>query len=84
MKPISSAGTDIDEVLILRGKRIASNRRERYSTSANRKQLRGEYTDFLSQNPIREDVIRRFVDHLRSILTRRDPGEDDVLKRGYF
>jgi hypothetical protein len=84
MKPISSAGTDIDEVLILRGKRIASNKRERYSTSSNRKRLRSEYVGFLGHNPIREDVIIRFVEHMRSILTSRDPGEDDVLERGFF
>lgn len=84
MTPISSAGTDIDEVLILRGKRLASNIRAHYSTSSNRKQLRGEYIAFLDRNPVREDVILRFVEHLRSILTSRDPGEGDVLERGYF
>lgn len=84
MTPISSAGTDIDEVLILRGKRLASNVRSRYSTSASRIRLRDEYVDFLDRNPIREDVIFRFVEHMRSLLTRRDPLENDVLERGYF
>ncbi|MBV9857943.1 MAG: Bpu10I family restriction endonuclease [Streptosporangiaceae bacterium] len=84
MTPISSAGTDIDEVLILRGKRLASNVRSRYSTSAGRVRLRGEYINYLDRNPIREDVILRFVEHLRSLLTRRDPLESDVLERGYF
>ncbi|MFZ0166911.1 MAG: Bpu10I family restriction endonuclease [Trebonia sp.] len=84
MTPISSAGTDIDEVLILRGKRLASNKRAQYSTSANRIRLRNEYIEFLDRNPIREDVLLRFVDHLRSLLTRRDPGENDVLEQGYF
>jgi hypothetical protein len=84
MRPISSAGTDIDEVLILRGKRLASNKRERYSTSANRRQLRDEYVAYLDQNPVREDIVIRFVEHLRSMFTSRDPGEDDVLKQGYF
>jgi len=84
MTPISSAGTDIDEVLILRGKRIAPNRRQYYSSSTNRKLKRLEYEEFLDNNPIRASVIARFADHLRSLLTRRDPGEDDVLERGYF
>jgi Bpu10I-like restriction endonuclease len=84
MKPISSAGTDIDEVLILRGKRLASNKRERYSASVNRKRLRDEYVSYLDANPVREDTVLRFVEHLRGMLTSRDPGEDDVLKRGYF
>lgn len=84
MTPISSAGTDIDEVLVLRRKRLASNKRAQHSTSANRVRLRNEYIDYLDKNPIREDMIQRFVDHLRSLLTRRDPGESDVLERGYF
>jgi len=84
MTPISSAGTDIDEVLILRGKRIAPNRRQYYSSSTNRKLKRLEYEEFLDNNPIRASVIARFADHLQSLLTRRDPGEDDVLERGYF
>jgi len=84
MAPISSAGTDIDEVLILRGKRLASNIRSRYSTSTSRIRLREEYVDYLDRNPIREDMILRFVEHMRSLLTRRDPLENDVLERGYF
>jgi Bpu10I restriction endonuclease len=84
MKPLSSAGTDIDEVLILRGKRLAANKRQRYSGSSNRKRLRGEYIEFLEQNTVREDVILRFVEHLRSLLTSRAPSEGDVLARGYF
>jgi hypothetical protein len=84
MTPISSAGTDIDEVLILRGKRLGSNIRKAYSSSTNRQKKLSEYLAFLDENPIRVTVISRFVEHLRSLLTRRDPKENDVLERGYF
>lgn len=84
MTPISSAGTDIDEVLVLRGKRLASNKRSSYSESAKRQQKRSEYEAFLDDNPVHEHVVLRFVDHLRSLLTHRDPEESDVLVRGYF
>jgi len=84
MTPISSAGTDIDEVLILRGKRMASNVRREYSSSTNRQKRYSEYLAYLDQNPVRVSVISRFVGHLQSLLTRRDPEENDVLDRGYF
>jgi hypothetical protein len=84
MTPISTAGTDIDEVLILRGKRLPANKRNSYSAAANRRQSRDEYLDYLRQNPIRDDVVIRFVDHLRALLIHRDPAEDDVVTKGYF
>lgn len=84
MTPISTAGTDIDEVLILRGKRLGSNKRSAYSAASNRQKLRSEYIDYIEQNPIRESVVLRFVDHLRSLFTHADPDENDVVVKGYF
>ncbi|MBX9387423.1 Bpu10I family restriction endonuclease [Streptomonospora nanhaiensis] len=84
MAPISTAGTDIDEVLILRGKRLGSHKRKEYSSAANRKRLRSEYVDYLEANPIRYDVVQRFVDHLRSLFEAKDPNEEDVVAKGYF
>ncbi len=84
MTPISSVGTAIDEVLILRGKRLASNKRAHYSTSANRIRLRSEYLDYLEANPVREDVVQRFVDHVRDLFTASDPSESDAIDKGYF
>jgi hypothetical protein len=84
MTPISTAGTDVDEVLILRGKRLGSHKRKEYSSAANRKRLRSEYAKFLEDNPMRYTVIRRFVDHLRSLFEARDPDEEDVVSKGYF
>ncbi|WP_330239187.1 Bpu10I family restriction endonuclease [Streptomyces sp. NBC_00525] len=84
MTPISTAGTDIDEVLILRGKRLGSNQRKEYSSAANRKRLRSKYLDYLESNPIRYDVVLRFVDHLRSLFEAKDPDEEDAVAKGYF
>ncbi len=84
MAPISTAGTDIDEVLILRGKRLGSHKRKEYSSAAKRKTLRSEYVDYLESNPIRYDVVQRFVDHLRSLFEAKDPNEEDVVAKGYF
>lgn len=58
MSPQSTAPTDIDEILILRkAKRMNSNVRTHYSTYAKRKQLRGEYLDFLRKNPFRTKCL---------------------------
>ncbi|MFE1028415.1 Bpu10I family restriction endonuclease [Streptomyces sp. NPDC058818] len=84
MTPISTAGTDIDEVLILRGKRLGSNKRKAYSSAANRKRLRSEYVDYIEANPIRYDVVQRFGDHLKSLFEAKDPNEEDVVTKGYF
>ncbi|WP_406442355.1 Bpu10I family restriction endonuclease [Streptomyces sp. NBC_01613] len=84
MTPISTAGTDIDEVLIIRGKRLGSNKRKEYASAAKRRLLRNEYVDYLDANPIRYDVLKRFVDHLRSLFEARDPSEEDVVAKGYF
>jgi hypothetical protein len=84
MTPISTLGTDIDEVIILRGKRLASNIRSGYSDSASRISNRDQYENFLRNNPIRADCIIRFMDHLRALFVDSDPNEIDVLTRGYF
>lgn len=84
MTPISTTATDIDEVLILRGKRIASNVRSKFSSGANRKENRDWYLDFLSKNPIRLETVLRFVQHLEAAFSTPEPEEDDVLKKGYF
>ena len=84
MTPISTSGTDINEVLILRGKRMSSNIRKDFSTSENRKNLRSEYIRFLDASPIRVDVISRFVEHLESVFNESDPDELDAVTKGYF
>ena len=84
MKPISTAGSDIAEVLILRGKRINSNLRKDFSNSSSRKATRAEYVDFLDRNPVRLDVIQRFVNHISAVFNQVDPDEADVVSKGYF
>ncbi len=84
MTPIATAGTDIDEVLILRGKRLASNVRAKFASAAERVAQRDWYEEFLTENAIRIAPIERFVGHLESLFEERDPDEGDVLTRGYF
>jgi hypothetical protein len=84
MTPLSTAATEIDEVLILRGKRLPSNVRKNFDTAAKRKQQRAEYLAYLSKFPARLEVFGRFVDHIRQIFSNELPVEKDVLERGYF
>lgn len=85
MSPQSTAPTDIDEILILRkAKRINSNVRTHYSTYAKRKQLRGEYLDFLRKNPFRTEMFERFLSHIRELILNEQPEETSVLDIGYF
>lgn len=84
MTPLSTAATDIDEVLILRGKRLGSHIRKHFDTAARRKAKRADYALHLSRYPARVDVFRRFVQHIRRLFTDDLPVESDVLERGYF
>ncbi|MGI8911163.1 MAG: Bpu10I family restriction endonuclease [Rubrobacteraceae bacterium] len=84
MTPISTTPTDIDEVIILRGRRIPANRRSRFAGSESRREQREWYESFLADNPIRSSSVLRFVEHLRILFDSTQLGEDDVLGRGYF
>lgn len=84
MTPISTGATDIDEVIILRGKRLGSNVRSRFAGSDARKAARDWYAAFLEEHPIRLESVQRFVGHLRTLFEAREPEEDDVIARGYF
>ncbi len=84
MTPISTTATDIDEVIILRGKRMPSNIRSKFAGSVNRKKERDWYLNFLSQNPIRVERVLRFVNHLRTLFEATEPEENEILQRGYF
>jgi len=85
MTPISTAGTDVDEVLILRkAKRLGSQVRSAFSTRAGRVAKRKEYAEYLAGHPFAPDVFERFVAHIRALLDNRDPEEGDALSRGYF
>jgi len=85
MTPISSATTDIDEVLILRkAKRINSNVRAKYSTFHGRQVAREGYAQYLDNNPYSVDVFQRFIDHILALLSNETLVEEDVLKFGHF
>ena len=85
MTPISTAGTDIDEVLILRkAKRLGSQIRGGFATRDGRATRRTEYARYLENHPLAPDVFERFLSHVRGLLEDRAPDEGDTLRRGYF
>jgi DNA modification methylase len=85
MKPISTATTDIDEILILRkAKRINSNIRSKFSTYKGRQELRQNYIEYLCKNPYSVDMFTRLVEHIFSQLTNEELIEEDILNIGYF
>ena len=85
MTPISTATTDIDEILIVRkAKRISSNVRKEFSTFAGRQANREWYTEYLTNNPYSASVFKRFVDHIFSQMKNEDLIEGSVLDLGYF
>ena len=85
MIPLSTAQTDIEEVLLLRGaKRLGSNERRNFSSSVGRTNKRQLYVEHLSQHPLRCDVFQRWVAHIQSLFVDDAPEEQDVLKQGYF
>lgn len=85
MTPISTQGTDVDEVLILRkAKRLGSQVRSAFATLAGRGSKRPEYTAYLQEHPFSSEVFERFLSHVGAMLENRDPDEGDALSRGYF
>lgn len=84
MTPISSAGTDISEVLVLRGKRTGSQHRRRYSDPEYRQMNREAYIRQLRSTPVRLDVVSRFVDNVRAILQNQTTDLSNAVERGYF
>lgn len=85
MTPISTAGTDIDEVLILRkAKRLGSQVRSAFANRDGRAANRELYVNYLSKHPFCVDIFDRFLSHVKALVGDRDPKEQDVLSRGYF
>lgn len=85
MTPISTAGTDVDEVLILRkAKRLGSQVRSAFATRAGRISKREEYANYLAAHPFAAEVFERFLSHVRALLENRNPDEGNALSRGYF
>ncbi|MER7077088.1 Bpu10I restriction endonuclease [Saccharopolyspora kobensis] len=84
MTPISSAGTDISEVLVLRGRRTGSQDRRNYSDAEYRRKNRDEYVARLRKFPVRTEVVERFVSNVRAILQNHTSDLSDAVERGYF
>ena len=85
MTPVSTAPTDIDEVIILRkAKRLSSNIRREFSTYEGRMKNLIYYTEYLETNPISLDMIKRFIIHIQKILNQETLIENDVLSLGFF
>lgn len=85
MTPQSTVSTDIDEVLILRkAKRLSSNVRSAFGSSAGRKNNRQAYLEFLSEHPFHPQMFLRLVTHIAGLLNSDAPDENDVLNDGYF
>lgn len=85
MTPISTAPTDIDEVILLRkGKRLTANKRKDFDTSQKRKELRQLYINYLKKYPLLPERFHRFIEHIRKLLMHEELGEEDILERGYF
>ncbi len=85
MTPISTATTDINEILIVRkAKRISSNIRKEFSTYAGRQANRAWYIDYLTRNPYSADIFKRFVEHIFCQMKNEDLIEESVLDLGYF
>jgi len=85
MTPISPAGTDIDEVLILRkAKRVRAQIRAKFGNMQGRMAARNDYEKFLVKNPFAIDVFDRLLTHIRTLVENKDPDERDVLSKGYF
>ncbi len=85
MTPLSTAPTDIDEVLILRkAKRLQSNVRSKFSTFQGRQASREQYLSHLKANPLQVEMFQRFLEHVGKLLDNEAPIERDVLSQGYF
>lgn len=85
MTPISTATTDIDEILIVRkAKRINSNIRKAFNTYKGRQFHREWYVNYLKDNPYSVDMFKRFLEHILSLMTNEELIEESVLEVGYF
>jgi hypothetical protein len=85
MSPLSTAATEIDEVILLRkAKRVNSNVRSAFATVAGREKARPAYIEYLKKYPLCADMFKRFVAHVAKLLRNEAPEEREVLEHGYF
>jgi len=83
MKPVNTASTAIESVLILRGKRMPQEQRNMYNTAEGRMRNRGELVEFLESNPIRAKVFSFFIEKIKQLFEYAED-EKDIVERGWF
>ncbi|MEI9978768.1 MAG: Bpu10I family restriction endonuclease [Edaphobacter sp.] len=85
MIPLSTAATEIDEILLLRkATRIGASVRSAFATREGRIRVRDRYKGYLEEHPFRPEVFQRFIGHIRKLFHDDAPAERDVLEQGYF
>ncbi len=85
MTPVSTAPTDIDEVLLMRkAKRINSNIRKSFNSHEGRTEKADWYRNYLESHPFDPAIFARFMGHIESLLSDEDPAENTVLVDGFF
>lgn len=86
MQPISTASTDIEEVIILRkSRRLGAQVRKNFSTTAGRQASRNEYLSYYDSHPLDAGSFQRIVEHMRIVYPETVVlDEQSVLTKGYF
>ena len=85
MRPISTAVTAIEEVIVLRkARRLSANVRDEFGSPEGRAQNRDLYERHLVENPFAADMFRRFLLHVEPLLSAGDEGQQEAFERGWF
>ena len=85
MTPIRTAGTAIDEVVMLRkSKRLPSSVRQRFATTRGRRETRTAFINHLDGNPFSAESFKRVLAHVQELMGDSEPSESAVLDRGWF
>ena len=84
MTPISTVGTSIDEVILLRkAKRLSAQVRQNFGTVSGRRASRNEYEDHLNEHPFSLVALDRFLAHVEGLFSS-DTRLRDALDLGWF
>lgn len=84
MIPLRTAGTAIEEVIVLRkAKRISAEVRRHFSTVASRRANREIYERHLRNHPLNADAFQRLISHVGRLF-EDGASERTALERGWF
>ncbi|WP_423930139.1 Bpu10I family restriction endonuclease [Candidatus Palauibacter sp.] len=85
MTPIRTAGTAIDEVVILRkSKRLSSSVRQHFANAEGRRASRAAFEEHLVSNPFSTDSFQRLLKHVGQLMADPNLSERGILERGWF